>query len=585
MNTVVEINPAYFQPLSTIGLTDFQAFMKLTGGEPTSRHEYRETLPVDLSIDGQMQRFFLKRVYVVPPRHALTPLVRFKSGRSQPWQEWHICQALEKAGVPVMKAVAMGERRVLGVPTQAFLLVEAVPMTYTLENWLVPGFSRPRHVDAATRRQILFELGQLLRQISNAGFYWPDVSAKHIFAAPKEQTTSDGRRWNFCLIDVERVTHGDGEVIANGSTTISESHKAQMLNAMLRKLLMSMVPMVWQENDIKELAAGLLLSSDANDVPRVLQSALTQSRRLPRLPDDFMHPRTLRLWNKGKMAAAEELIDFFQSAGIDSLDAVFGYQGSSLNKAGLDPHRERIRMELTSKAGEKKTFYLKRYQRPPLSEQWARIRECGLGRSTGAREIYFIKRLAHLGIPTMRGAAYGQEMNGLYERRSFGITQELRGESLEKLADRIQRDPSATLSFVERRDIIEQLALVASRLHAHHFFHRDLYLCHVFFSRNADGRAVISLIDLARMIHRPALKNRWIIKDLAALNYSAPAAIVSRADRLRFLYHYLPDVRGLGRSERKQQARDIIRRIEARTRRLALHDEHRNQRLRSRERA
>jgi hypothetical protein len=35
-------------------------------------------------------------------------------------------------------------------------------------------------------------------------------------------------------------------------------------------------------------------------------------------------------------------------------------------------------------------------------------------------------------------------------------------------------------------------------------------------------------------------KKSWQIKDLAALNYSAPQKIISRTDRLRFMKHYDP---------------------------------------------
>jgi len=38
---------------------------------------------------------------------------------------------------------------------------------------------------------------------------------------------------------------------------------------------------------------------------------------------------------------------------------------------------------------------------------------------------------------------------------------------------------------------------------------------------------------------RKKVPERWIIKDLAALNYSARSKNINRTDKLRFLKHYL----------------------------------------------
>ena len=55
-------------------------------------------------------------------------------------------------------------------------------------------------------------------------------------------------------------------------------------------------------------------------------------------------------------------------------------------------------------------------------------------------------------------------------------------------------------------------------------------------------------------------------KDLAALNYSAPAVVATAADRLRFLKTYL-GVACLGAGDRR-----LARQIARKTRRIARHD-------------
>jgi Lipopolysaccharide kinase (Kdo/WaaP) family len=103
-------------------------------------------------------------------------------------------------------------------------------------------------------------------------------------------------------------------------------------------------------------------------------------------------------------------------------------------------------------------------------------------------------------------------------------------------------------------------------LHRNLLFHRDLYLSHIFLTRNADGRIVLRVIDLARMIEKPLRPRRWRIKDLASLDYSATSPLVSRADRLRFFKTYCgPD------ASPDEMRRDMAA-VRVRARRIARHD-------------
>ena len=47
------------------------------------------------------------------------------------------------------------------------------------------------------------------------------------------------------------------------------------------------------------------------------------------------------------------------------------------------------------------------------------------------------------------------------------------------------------------------------------------------------------IVDLHRADKRVHVPERWKVKDIAALNYSAPRKTISRSDRLRFLKTYL----------------------------------------------
>jgi hypothetical protein len=62
------------------------------------------------------------------------------------------------------------------------------------------------------------------------------------------------------------------------------------------------------------------------------------------------------------------------------------------------------------------------------------------------------------------------------------------------------------------------------------------------------------------------MMRRWIVKDLAALNYSTPARVASTADRVRWMKMYL-GVRRLDATSRR-----LLYRVVGKTERIARHD-------------
>ena len=92
-------------------------------------------------------------------------------------------------------------------------------------------------------------------------------------------------------------------------------------------------------------------------------------------------------------------------------------------------------------------------------------------------------------------------------------------------------------------------------------FYQDFYLTHLMVPAD-DPEGELFVIDLGRVRRRRRLGKRWIVKDLAQLNYSTPH--LSRDDRLRFLETYL--ARPLSRTDRP-----FIDRIERKTESIARH--------------
>ncbi|NLX13217.1 MAG: hypothetical protein GXY44_06115 [Phycisphaerales bacterium] len=237
--------------------------------------------------------------------------------------------------------------------------------------------------------------------------------------------------------------------------------------------------------------------------------------------------------------------------GLDSLDAVFAWSaGQRMDKPGLEGWRQRWRITLPDGLG---YGYLKRFTHPPFRRQAQRWLS-GAGRlSTAGIEWRNARQLADAGIAAAEPIAFGQEMAGVWERRSFILLGEVAGQSLERWLPvhlpAAERDPYKQA----RRKRLDRLAHFVARFHHAGFVHRDLYLSHIFMdAAGADeaGEGKFRLIDLQRVFRPRWRRRRWVVKDLAALNFSTPPERVSARERTHFICRYVRDC-GYGGSVRR----------------------------------
>jgi hypothetical protein len=323
--------------------------------------------------------------------------------------------------------------------------------------------------------------------------------------------------------------------------------------------------------------------------------------------------------------------------GLDSMDAAFAMRSAEdLSKAGLEGWRQRLRLQLSSPGGQPVTCYLKRFDRPPLRRQFQRWLQGHPGLSTAGVEWENCEALRRAGISAACGMAFGERMRGPVERRSFVLLGEVAGESLEKWvprelsptrqspAERQQSTKPQAALEPERWALLRELAEFVGRFHAAGFVHRDLYLSHIFIGppgaqgaesrdfratrdprptgwmarstadprsgadagrggrlelepRGREGR--FCLIDLQRVFRPKWRRRRWVIKDLASLEFSTPADCISVSERLRFLCWYAKVCPGLG------SPRELAARIASKAARIAAHHAKRIGRVRALPRA
>ncbi len=270
----------------------------------------------------------------------------------------------------------------------------------------------------------------------------------------------------------------------------------------------------------------------------------------------------------GDLHVARSHVDLLNQHGLTSLHALMNAPGSAqLDKPGLPSWRQRLKLELRGDDGQTVTLFLKRYRSPPPRVQRERSRASGRGHSMAWIEWQWAWRLGADGVLCAEPVAFGERIDGNREQCSAFIMASAAGESMERWADqRSDRCP---------RELLVALANFVRRFHGAGYVHRDLYLCHLFVDLSAHPEAMFRLIDLQRVMQPRFFRERWRIKDLAALNYSTPTHLATAVDRVRFLRLWM-GTRRLGNAG-KRLARGII----AKTDRIRRHDGRRRVRLAS----
>ena len=248
-----------------------------------------------------------------------------------------------------------------------------------------------------------------------------------------------------------------------------------------------------------------------------------------------------------------DFVDCFKKLGLENMDCIFSFsKGKNLTKDNLAEFRQRIMFDTVNPMA---VLFLKRYQNIPKSGQiknWL----CRRKRiSAMACDLEPAENLKKLGINTPEIIAFGEQWSGLFEKRSFIITG--------KIPDSVSLEEKIPEGFYRSRKIfIENLAEFVQKFHETGCRHRDLYLCHIFY--NPQGQ--FTLIDLNRVFKPIVFSQKYRIKDLAQLYYSAPGRIFTKTDRLCFFLAYLQ------KNRLSKKDKIVIRKIKSKAQQMAKHD-------------
>jgi heptosyltransferase-2 len=247
--------------------------------------------------------------------------------------------------------------------------------------------------------------------------------------------------------------------------------------------------------------------------------------------------------------------------GLTSIDSVFSFNAAeNLHKNHLPEYRNRLRFEINSPAA---TLFLKRYNYPSVLIQLKNWLSAHKRISCGLFAFEPTIELTAAGINTPKIVSYGEQRGIFFEKRSFLITEKIPdAESLERRLPDYFSAPATVENLKLRRNFIARLAAFVKKFHQTQYCHRDLYFSHIFYNDNG----LFSLIDLARTFKPALFAQRFRIKDIAQIYYSAPGRYFSKTDRLRFYLGYT------GRSKITKGDKIFIRKVLNKSKQMARHD-------------
>jgi heptose I phosphotransferase len=252
------------------------------------------------------------------------------------------------------------------------------------------------------------------------------------------------------------------------------------------------------------------------------------------------------VWDDGRLLVNRQFAALLRAQSLTTFAAVFGLaRGEIVRRAGP---RETRRLTLPAPAGGTEILYVKRHAAPRWRDRIMPLLHFSRPIHGARNEWDAILRFIEMGIPTMTPVAFGES-----GECSLLVTQ-----GVPARCNLLELAASGEANWDE---LIPRVAEITRRMHAAGFHHQDFYLNHLLLCEGA-GPPEVRVIDLGRARQRRKLSSRWIIKDLAQLEFSARS--LSCRERLRFLRLYL------GRSTTPGDRR-LIRSIRVKARRIAQH--------------
>lgn len=351
-----------------------------------------------------------------------------------------------------------------------------------------------------------------------------------------------------CGLPVVTTRHnGASEIIQDGVTGYVIEHAAD-IDALSKAIILCLPGDVCADMGRRaaEMASVFTVERNVEQVEQVYKEIAGARHASPKIVEQkgaLINQAFLHLLERNGLAGFDEFMDY---SGGDSFKDI--------------SHRSVARICIPDDDGRMRTFYLKRHREKRRMS----------AASGGLTEWSYILKFREQGIPTMMPVAAGERIkNGIME--SFLITEALEGfQRMEIFMRDRYRQPLSGDLITEKRHLVRKMADLTRKMHHEGFNHRDFYLTHTMVKPLEGRKFDLRIIDLQRVQEHRGLfslwRRRWLIKDLASLNFAAKKDYTTRADRLRFYLAYM----GKYRPDSKDRA--FIKAIVTKTARIDSHD-------------
>ena len=196
------------------------------------------------------------------------------------------------------------------------------------------------------------------------------------------------------------------------------------------------------------------------------------------------------------------------------------------------------------KDGRRLGVYLKRHYQLPWWRGMLTILCPWRNWSPAVQELRNLEWAQNQGLPVPAPVAAGEFVGPWGKMQSILAVEELRDMICLHTAIPIaQKQLDAKTFRLWKRGLTKEVARLAHELHDRRYFHKDLYLCHFFISRDdltrtTQWRGRVFLIDFHRLGRHLLTWPVWLVKDLGQLLYSSFIEGLDACDRLRFWRYY-----------------------------------------------
>jgi heptose I phosphotransferase len=236
----------------------------------------------------------------------------------------------------------------------------------------------------------------------------------------------------------------------------------------------------------------------------------------------IMEIKTENLDN-GNLILNTEYAELLKGNGISSADKLWTLTSEPVKKLLKERGTEKAFLENN---GEKIEVYIKHYTPPPLKERIKAASSLKFKSFDAFDEWDSLLAFHRHNLPTMIPLAVARQ-GAKTCILTLGITDYRRASHLFE---------EFTAKDNKRKEkLILKIADLAGKMHSEGMAHQDFYLVHIFVKENNNDE--IFLIDLQRTIKQNQLSERWRIKDLAQIYFSAEPFINTK-DTVLFWQRY-----------------------------------------------